>query len=78
MSRFRVVLVTTSSTTVDVEADDIESAIEEAHERMPGDICAGCSGYGHTSWWRELGDDWDAVLVEDGTGAVVWERKDER
>lgn len=46
MSKFRVTLLTVMSTTIEVEADDREAAIEEAFDRTPS-----------PAWdWPDIGD----------------------
>jgi hypothetical protein len=57
MPKYRVDLVTTSSFTIEVEAEDKDEAIEKAAQEVPG-ICARCSGWGQ-DYSLELGDEWD-------------------
>lgn len=52
-----------------VDADDVESAIEQAFEKRPN-LCAQCSGWGR-EWSLELGDEWELDTVEDENGEEV-------
>lgn len=65
MSVYRVTLTTVASTTIDVEADDRDAAIDAAFDNAPG-ICARFSGWGRAAG-IDLGD-WD-VAQEDGKDA---------
>lgn len=42
MPKYNVYLVTTASATVKVEAEDPESAIEQAFQEAPGGLCHQC------------------------------------
>jgi len=56
MAVYRILMNTTVSATVDVEADDYESAVAAALDVTPT-ICAQCSGRGSDSS-LDLSDDW--------------------
>lgn len=69
MPQYTVHLVNTVSTTVTVEADDPDAAIDAAwsSEDMPGSITIGAFG--------PVGvddGDWQPVAVTDASGAEVW------
>lgn len=58
MPTFDMSFTTTTSTTVKIEAETLEEAIQEAYkEGFPG-LCSQCSGYGQ-GHNLELGDDWE-------------------
>jgi hypothetical protein len=62
MSMYRIYFHTTASTSVEVEADDYEAAVEAAYDGLPGGICAQCAGWGSDGPGIDMGDDW---LVDD-------------
>ncbi|MFE3452409.1 hypothetical protein ACFXJ8_26145 [Nonomuraea sp. NPDC059194] len=69
MPKYRVHLVGSASATIDVEAEDAESAVDEAYaEGTPG-ICAQCCGWGR-SWSQEWPDDMQVFVDDDGKEAV--------
>jgi hypothetical protein len=60
MAKFRIGIPQVMWIYVDVEVEDQETedetrdeAIEKAYREAPGDICAGCTGWGH-DWSREV------------------------
>ncbi|MFJ4107926.1 hypothetical protein [Oerskovia enterophila] len=55
MSKYTLYFTNVTSTAVEVEADDLDSALELAYNRLPGSICAQCSGWGE-SWDRDEGE----------------------
>lgn len=58
MPKYRVHLRTAGFTSVVVEADDPDRAIDKAFERdLPG-ICAQCTGWGR-GYTLEFGDEWE-------------------
>jgi hypothetical protein len=57
VSTYTIYLTTMASTAVQVEADDLESAIDAAYEETPS-ICAQCAGWGQERN-LELGDEWE-------------------
>jgi hypothetical protein len=60
MARYRVYLRTTASTTIEVEADTPDEAVDAAYgEPMPR-LCAHCSGWG-TGQNLELNDAWEIL-----------------
>lgn len=74
MAKFRVHMTNVVSTSIEVEADDAEDAIEKAYDSndMPGSI--GIGAFGSTS----VDDsDWEASAVTDEFGDEVWSRGDE-
>lgn len=58
MPKYRVDLVATASTTVEVEAEDKDAALEAAFAKSMPTICAQCSGWGGRQN-LDLSDDWD-------------------
>ena len=58
MPKYRVYLQTVASTTIEVEADSKDAAIESALDQDMPTICAQCSGWG-SDQSLELGDVWD-------------------
>jgi hypothetical protein len=72
MAKFTVYLTQTVSTSVEVEADDREEAIEQAlqSDAMPPGLCAYCSGYGRP-WNMDMAGDWDVSEVTDADGNEV-------
>lgn len=65
MSRYQVVLETTASAYITVEAEDEEAAIEAAFDHLPG-ICAQCSGWGQAGMSLDLGE-WELPRTDDGS-----------
>jgi hypothetical protein len=55
MSTYRIYFTNVTSTSIEVEADDLDEAIDAAYEKLPGSICAQCSGWGN-DWSRDEGD----------------------
>jgi hypothetical protein len=60
-----------------VEADSIEDAIEEAETEGITPICHQCCGpvfgkRGPGYWWRETGDEFIPVSVQNAKGDTVW------
>ena len=53
MSSYRIYFHETLSTSVEVEADNLEDAIDEAYANLPGGICAQCTGWGSAGWSRD-------------------------
>ena len=70
MTTYTVHLISTVSTSIDVEADDPEAAIDAALESrdMPGSITYGAFGNGVSV---DHSGDWNAVEVSEGD-EVVW------
>jgi len=60
VSTYRLYFTSTLSTSVEVEAEDLESAIEAAYDsnQMPTSICAQCTGYG-SSWSMDHTGEWE-------------------
>lgn len=72
MPEFQVYLSSYQDATIKVEADDADSAIEEAHNTGIGIICAQCSGWGQ-KWSRDAdSDEWTAYAVSDAEHNEVW------
>lgn len=68
MAEFRIFFNTTASTSVAVEADDFDTAVDLAWEEVPTNVCAHCSGWGGGPG-IELAGEWDpdeTVYVRDG------------
>jgi hypothetical protein len=70
MSKYRVSFSQVTWISVDVEADDPDTALERAYDEAPASICAQCSG------WNQLWDrDDDAELefedVSTDSGEIV-------
>lgn len=58
MPRYRILMKTTAFATVDVDADDLESAIEAAINEAPA-ICARCGGWGRDDFSLDLDGEWE-------------------
>jgi hypothetical protein len=58
MSKYRLYFNASASASVTVEADDLESAIEQAYDELPAGVCAQCSGWGGGPG-IDLGGDWE-------------------
>lgn len=43
MSKFELYFLQTASTSVTIDADDLESAIEQAYNKLPGSLCHHCA-----------------------------------
>ncbi len=71
MSEYRVHLVQTVSTTVEVEADDMDQAIEAALNEAP-------SPTNSTNTGIDPSGDWMEVAVYDESGDEVWSESDDR
>lgn len=70
MTTYRVYLETTVSTAVEVEADDIDAAIEKALEADMPWLCHQCSSQDNSDGdCLEMSDVWD-VVDDDGTPMV--------
>ena len=65
--KIRIHWTTTASTTTEVEADDLESAIEASWDLLPGSLCHQCSReYEVSDVWEEYAayaDDSDVDLL---------------
>lgn len=57
------------TTTVTVEADDVDEAIEKAFDERPTDLCAHCTGWGQ-EWSRDMGEP-DVLGVYDEQGNKI-------
>lgn len=77
MATYTVYLQTIASTSVEVEADNEDEALDKAYDASMPTICAQCSGWGKESY-LELGDVWEANQVADADGKVVWEDRPKR
>lgn len=56
---YRIYFTQTASCSVEVEADDLESAVDLAYEQVPIGVCAHCSGWGGRVG-IDLGGEWEA------------------
>jgi hypothetical protein len=76
MAKFKVYLSSVQEACLEVEAEDYESAIEAAlEEGVPG-ICAQCSGWGSSGFWRESDEgEWEVDSVSDASDTEVWNSK---
>lgn len=65
MATYTVHLTTTVSTSIEVEAEDRDAAIESAFQsdQMPSGLCAYCTGYGQ-KWNLDMAGDWDVDEVD--------------
>lgn len=70
MAKFIVYLTTTASTSVEVDAEDADAAIDKAYASDMPTICAQCSGWGRDTS-LEVSDNWDVSEVTDAEGKVV-------
>ena len=57
MSTYRIFFTTTASATAEVEAENLDKAVEAAYDKIPDDVCAQCGGWG-SDYSMELGGDW--------------------
>lgn len=73
MPKFHVHMNAIVSTTLTVEAEDYNEAIEKAYEEGTPGLCAQCSGWGQKHS-LDLGE-FDPELVTDENDKVVWEEK---
>lgn len=55
MKTFRLYFTGGTSASVDVEAEDLDEAIDAAYDNLPHGICAQCSGWGQ-KWSRDEGE----------------------
>ena len=71
MQEYTVYFSTTAETSIKVEAEDIEEAIEKAYEKEFPTLSANASGWGQ-NWWLELSDVWEpnSVEYEDENGDI--------
>lgn len=74
--KYRVAMVQTASTMVEVEAEDVDDAIDKAWQEAPGGLCAQCSGWGHGPG-IDLAGDWEPSEVFDDQNNQVWNERDE-
>jgi hypothetical protein len=70
MAKYTVYLTATASTSVEVDAEDRDDAIEKALSANMPTICAQCSGWGR-EYSLEIADNWDFSEVEDQNGNIV-------
>jgi hypothetical protein len=73
MAKYIVYLTTTASTSVGVEADDADAAVDAAESADMPTLCAQCSGWGQ-DYSLELSDVWEMSEVTDESGDVVMQR----
>lgn len=60
MATYTLYFTTNASSAVTVEADDLESAIEKAYDRLPYNVCAQCAGAGYSAEAGiDLAGDWE-------------------
>lgn len=74
--KYRVSMVQTASTMVEVEAEDIDDAIDKAWQEAPGGLCAQCSGWNNPPG-VDLAGEWEASVVYDEHDHEVWNERDE-
>lgn len=74
MAKYIVYLTTTASTSVEVEAEDVDAAIDAAYDKDMPTLSAEASGWGH-DWSLDLSDVWDVSSVGDEAGNVVHEER---
>lgn len=74
--KYRVVLEQIASTVIDVEADDIDAAIDEAWQEAPSGLCAQCSGWNNPPGVNLAGE-WEASVVYDEHDHEVWNERGE-
>lgn len=55
MPKYRLFFNTGATASATVEAESLDEAIDEAHEVIPREVCAQCSGWGQ-DWSLDLGD----------------------
>lgn len=62
MATYRIFFITTASTSVEVEADSLEEAIELAYDELPRSLCHQCART------HEMSDEWDVrtAYCDDG------------
>lgn len=70
MPEYTVYLTQTASTAVTVDAEDYDSAVDEAFQDAPASLCAQCSGWGRSAG-VELAGDWEVFEVENDHGEAV-------
>lgn len=70
MPEYTVYLKTFAHTSVTVEAEDHDEAIDKALSADMPSICAQCAGWGKSTY-LELGDMWDVTSVMEGE-TEVW------
>jgi hypothetical protein len=72
MPKFTVSLRTYAFTSVEVEADSADEAVDAAYEADLPTICAQCAGWGRDNEpGLELNEAWEADSVSDEHGKVV-------
>lgn len=68
MPKYRLYFTNSISSVVEVEADDLDDAIDEAYDRLPSSPCAYCAGMGlGNDPGFEIDGDWEL----DGEGTQV-------
>jgi hypothetical protein len=68
-NKYTVHFTTVASTTVQVEADDPDEAIDRAYNEVYVSLCHQCA---HE---MDLGGEWEAEAVTDESGKTLWEEK---
>lgn len=71
MAKYKVTLRAYAFTSVEVEADDPDEAVDKAYDAGTPTLCAQCSGWGQDTS-LELNEVWEATDVYDAGGKVVW------
>lgn len=72
MNKYRVTLMAFAETTVSVEAENKEEALELAYDQAPGSLCHYCAGHYEINDWlypgyldRLTGPNIDVVVTEE-------------
>lgn len=69
MSAYIVHFVTPASTSVRIEADDAEEAVDKACDEVYVSLCHQCAGE------LDLAGEWEPEAVIDEAGELAWERE---
>jgi hypothetical protein len=75
MAKFTVYLTTTASTSVEVEAETADEAIDKVYDADMPTLCAQCSGWG-SDRGLELSDAWEmSEVIDESSGMTVQRRR---
>jgi len=74
MPEYTVHFESAAGTSVKVEANSPDEAMELAWDGLPGGVCAQCSGWGNPPG-IDMSGDWEPIEVVDADGNTVWSEK---
>ena len=70
MAQFTIYFTQTASCAIEVEAEDLDEAIDLAYEQVPSGLCAHCAGFGSEAG-IDLAGDWEPLDEHTKDGEAV-------